>query len=148
MLTQILAGAIGSIGFAILYNVRGRALLFALLGGALGWATYLLTGTGASSDLPNYLYAAMSVALYSEILARLLKTPVSAILAPSVIPMIPGGPLYYTMASCLRGDYADFTRRGLYTIMIAAMLALGVMSVMVLARMWSFLRAAARRRAK
>ena len=32
MLMQILAGAAGSIGFAILYNVRGRALTFALLG--------------------------------------------------------------------------------------------------------------------
>ena len=134
MLMQILAGAAGSIGFAILYNVRGRALAFALLGGALGWTVYLLTGGRSPHDLPNYLYAAMSVALYSEVLARLLKTPVSAMLAPSVIPMIPGGSLYYTMASCLRGDYADFTRRGLYTIMIAAMLALGVMSVMVVTR--------------
>ena len=44
MLMQILAGAAGSIGFAILYNVRGRALAFALLGGALGWTVYLLTG--------------------------------------------------------------------------------------------------------
>ena len=31
MLMQILAGAAGSSGFARLYNVRGRALAFALL---------------------------------------------------------------------------------------------------------------------
>lgn len=142
MVAQILAGAVGSIGFAILYNVRGKALVFALLGGALGWSVYLLTGGSAPDDLPNYLYAAVSVALYSEVLARLLKTPVSAMLAPSVIPMIPGGSLYYTMASCLRGDYADFTRRGLYTVMIAAMLALGVMSVMVVSRAIAALRRA------
>ena len=50
MLMQILAGAAGSIGFAILYNVRGRALAFALLGGALGLGLYALARRAFRSD--------------------------------------------------------------------------------------------------
>ena len=38
---QTLMGCIGSVGFAVLFNIRGRKLLLAAGGGALAWAVYL-----------------------------------------------------------------------------------------------------------
>ena len=35
---QILMGTLGTFGFNILFNIRGRKLLFATLGGLISWA--------------------------------------------------------------------------------------------------------------
>ena len=40
---QTLMGCIGSVGFAVLFNIRGRKLLLAAGGAALAWAVYLLS---------------------------------------------------------------------------------------------------------
>lgn len=146
MLLQVLMGSLGSLGYAVLFNVRRSALLFSVLGGALGWAVYLLTGGVYPDDLANYLYAAMAVTLYAEVLARVKKTPVTVFLVTSIIPLIPGGSLYYTMASCLREDIADFSTRGIYTISIAAMIALGIMAVMMLMHVYLSIRCSIRAR--
>ena len=145
-LIEILMGAIGSLGFALLFNVRGKALLFALIGGALGWTVYLLTGGHYPDDLINYLYAAMAATLYAEVLARCMRTPVTVFLVTSIIPLIPGGQLYYTMASCMGNNFSDFSTRGVYTLSIAAMIALGIMAVMMLMRVYSSLRSRVMRR--
>ena len=137
MLLQTLMGAIGALGFAVLFNIRGRMLFYAFFGGALSWAVYLLTGGQSPNDLPNYLFASLTAAAYAEVLARALKTPVTGILVTSLIPLIPGGPLYYTMESCIKGDYADFSERGVYTISVAAMMALGIMAVMMVVRVYT-----------
>ena len=105
-----------------------------------GWLVYLVTGGVYPNDLPNYLYAAMAVTLFSEILARLMKTPVTVLLVPSIIPLIPGGSLYYTMAFAIAGDMAAFSSRGAYTLSIAGMIALGIMTMMMLMRLYSSLR--------
>ncbi|MBQ2249842.1 MAG: threonine/serine exporter family protein, partial [Clostridia bacterium] len=39
---QILVAAVGSIGFAILFNIRGRRLLSVAVGGGLCWLLFLL----------------------------------------------------------------------------------------------------------
>ena len=140
MLKQIVMGAAGSLGFALLFNMRGRVLFCALLGGALGWTTYLLLGGAPPDDLRSYLFAAMAATLYAEVLARAFKMPVTPLLVCSVIPLIPGGSLYYTMAAYIQGDYMDFSMRGAYTLSIAVMLALGMMAVMMLMRVYATLR--------
>jgi uncharacterized membrane protein YjjB (DUF3815 family) len=36
---------ISTLGFAVLFNIKGKNLLFASIGGAIGWFVYLLTLT-------------------------------------------------------------------------------------------------------
>ena len=38
---QLMAALLGSLGFAALFNIRGKKLIFATIGGFLSWATYL-----------------------------------------------------------------------------------------------------------
>ena len=140
MLLQIAMGALGALGFAVWFNVRGLSLLVGTLGGALGWLVYLLTGGAYPNDLENYLYAAMAVTLFSEILARVMKTPVTVLLVPSIIPLLPGGSLYYTMAFAIAGDMAAFSSRGAYTLSIAGMIALGIMTMMMIMRLYASMR--------
>ena len=40
-LLQLITAALGSLGFSLIFNVRGRPLLFGALGGLIAWGVYL-----------------------------------------------------------------------------------------------------------
>lgn len=135
-LVPIVSAALGSLSFAMFFGVRSRKLWFSLLGGALNWGLYLLAMK--KMGLPETLAYALGAAagtLYAEILARIIKTPVTVFVITSVIPMVPGGPLYYTMLGLLQGDKATFVDRGLYTLSAAGAMALGIFAATMLFRL-------------
>ena len=130
---QVLSAALGSLAFGILFNLWGRKLLSVTLGGALGWALFLLfSGLGMSEALAYFLVALL-VSLYAEAMARLQKAPATIFVAPSLIPLVPGSSLYYTMAYAFGGDAAKFTDKAVATLMLASALAVGVMVATVIA---------------
>jgi uncharacterized membrane protein YjjB (DUF3815 family) len=123
---QIITGFIGSFGFAILFNVRGKKFIFAALGGFLSWTTFVLLGFLIESEPIRYFIVAASISLYAEVMARTLRTPTTTFIMTSLIPLIPGGSLYYTMAYALESDVNRFLEKGIYTLELALALALGV----------------------
>ena len=135
-LLPIVSSALGSLSFALFFGVRSRKLWFSLLGGALNWGLYLLAmkKIGLPATMAYALGAAAGT-LYAEILARIVKTPVTVFVITSVIPMVPGGSLYYTMLGLLQGDKATFVDRGLYTLSAAGAMALGIFAATMLFRL-------------
>ena len=135
-LLPIVSAALGSLSFAMFFGVRSRKLWFSLLGGALNWGLYLLAmkKIGLPATMAYALGAAAGT-LYAEILARIVKTPVTVFVITSVIPMVPGGSLYYTMLGRLQGDKATFVDRGLYTLSAAGAMALGIFAATMLFRL-------------
>ena len=135
-LLPIVSAALGSLSFAMFFGVRSRKLCFSLLGGALNWGLYLLAmkKMGLPATMAYALGAAAGT-LYAEILARIVKTPVTVFVITSVIPMVPGGTLYYTMLGLLQGDKATFVDRGLYTLSAAGAMALGIFAATMLFRL-------------
>ena len=131
---QILAGFIGSLGFAILFNVRGKRLVFASGGGLISWVLFLLLTRVTSNEVVAYFIVAAALSVYAEIMARLLKTPTTTFIITSLIPMIPGSSLYYTMVSLFRIDDGEFLKKAAYTLELAAALALGVVLVTTFTR--------------
>ncbi len=135
-LLPIVSAALGSLSFAMFFGVCSRKLWFSLLGGALNWGLYLLAmkKMGLPATMAYALGAAAGT-LYAEILARIVKTPVTVFVITSVIPMVPGGALYYTMLGLLQGDKATFVDRGLYTLSAAGAMALGIFAATMLFRL-------------
>lgn len=41
MLTQIAVSFLASLGFGIIFNIKGKNLIFASIGGAISWFSYL-----------------------------------------------------------------------------------------------------------
>lgn len=70
------------------------------------------------------LIAGTSVEIYSEIMARLFKTPAIIILLPSTIPLLPGSFLFYTMNSVITGDFEEAIKNGTQVIYVAFALAM------------------------
>ena len=131
---QILAGFVGSMGFAVLFNVRGIKLFIASIGGLISWLLFVLLSKGISNEPVNYFIVALVISLYAEIMARVFKTPASTFVTTSLIPLIPGSSLYYTMTYAFNRSFEDFLQKGIYTLQLAAALALGIIVSTALTR--------------
>lgn len=128
-LIQIAAGLIGSLCFGILFNMRGKRLIAAAVGGLLSWGLFVVLSRFISNEPINYFIVAAVVSLYSEIMARALKTPAAPVVTTSLIPLIPGGSLYYTMASAFESNFTMFLEKAVSTLKLACALALGIIVV-------------------
>ena len=82
----------------------------------------------------GFFVVAILITIYSEIWARVLKTPATTILMPTVIPLIPGGSLYYAMDAALRHDAPEFILKAQKAIGLAVALVAGIMIVTSLRR--------------
>ena len=71
------------------------------------------------------------VYFWSVAMARELKAPSNTYLIPGIIPLLPGGPLYYTMAGLVGGDRALFTKNGTTTILVTFGMVTGMVAAAV-----------------
>lgn len=134
-ITQLLAGFIGTLGFGILFNIRGKRLAAVAFGGLLSWGLFIAASHLIPNEPIDYFIVAAVVSLYSEIMARILKTPATPIATTSLIPLIPGGSLYYTMTSALESDFNAFLGKAVSTLQLAGALALGIILVTTLSQL-------------
>ncbi len=111
-LIQILAAGLAGCGFAVMFHIRPRYMPLILAGASLGWAVYLFAERTIDIRSMGMIIAAMTVTIYSEIFARVVKMPVSVIYTPTVIPLIPGSHLYYCMRGFVTDSHADFIKYG------------------------------------
>ena len=132
---QILMGTLGTLGFNISFNIRGKKLLFATLGGTVSWAVFLALAPLIPGEAMRYFLATAAITVYGEILARCMKTPTTTFLVPSIIPLIPGSALYYTMNYALNKQWAQFAQQAFYTLQLALSLAVGIIAVTTLVRL-------------
>ena len=126
---QIVAATIGTLGFAFVFNIRGKKVFFAAFGGCLGWVLFLLFGLFLESEVIRYLIVSIAVSLYGEWMARYLKTPTTLFSVVCLVPLVPGSGLYYTMTHALSGNLTGFLEKGTSTLGLAAALSLGVVIV-------------------
>lgn len=126
---QLIASLIGSFCFGVLFNMRGKKLLATALGGFMSWGLFLIISRFISSEAINYFIIASIVSLYAEIMAKTLKTPSAPLVTTSLIPLIPGSSLYYTMAYAFESDFTMFLENAITTLKLTSALALGIIVV-------------------
>lgn len=112
--------------FCIILNVKDKKIAFvASIGAALGWLVYLVAGNFVGIVGKNLL-AAITAALFAEIVARKMKTPATVFIIVGILPMVPGGGIYYTMEYCIHGNNEMFLTKGMETLAVAGAIAVGV----------------------
>ena len=136
---QILMAGLGTLGFNILFHIRGKKLILATLGGVISWTVFLAVEPVFPDETLRYFLAAATITVYGEILARCMKTPTTTFLVPSIVPLIPGSSLYYTMNYALSRQWSDFLHRAFYTLQLAFALAAGIIAVTTVVRLVTLL---------
>lgn len=126
---QLVMALLAALGFGLFFNLRRRLLIPAMVGGVLSWGVYLL-GTHLFEGIfvPCLIASAVS-ALYAELLAHHFRAPSSIFFIITVIPLIPGRPLFYTMSSAVQANWADCYAYGMMTLQYAAAIAIGISMV-------------------
>lgn len=127
---------VACMAYCLCVNLRGRRMIWASLGGAIGWGVYLLFGF-VNQDIFQFFMSAVASSAYSEIMARVNKSPVTGFLLVSMLPMVPGGGIYHTMEYAVSGNNEMFLSTGLHTFGIAGALALGVLLVSSTVRLYT-----------
>ena len=122
-------------GFFILFNVHDWGSILCALGGVFTWMTYLLCRDLGMSIYSMNFFAAVVSALYSELMARSRKYPVTSYLVISLLPLVPGAGIYYTMSLGLGGDVQAAVHKGLETAGVAGSIAVAILLVSTIFRL-------------
>ena len=131
-LMQVGSAILTSFGFGIIFKVKGINLIHTSIAGGMSWFVYLYTtklglGIGAS-----YYLATLALSLYAEIISIRLKTTVTGILIPALIPLAPGGAVYYTMYYVIEQNYNLAMQKGTSSFIMAGAMAIGVFTATTL----------------
>lgn len=136
-LIQILTAGIGALGFSIYFRVNEKNVIASTAGGALGWAMYLLIFAPSKSLFFANFVASLFICLYSELMSRKLKAPSNIYMVPGIIPLLPGGALYYTMSGIVSSNEELFKTNCQNTLEITFGIATGIVVGTVLMHYFS-----------
>lgn len=128
----ILSGTIGTMGFSLLFKSNPKRTFFNALGGTITCLVYVICCELFDHEFMQNIFPALAATAYAEIMARVLKAPATPILACSIIPLVPGGKLYYTTYYVVVGQMSLFEYTLRQTLRIAAGLAVGIIIVSVI----------------
>ncbi|MCI8971292.1 MAG: threonine/serine exporter [Oscillibacter sp.] len=118
-----LCAFLACVGFTQMFNIHGAGKLIAGAGGALGWLVYLLGG----KTIPAAFLAAAAIGVFAEVMSRVRRCPVTGYVLVALLPLVPGGGIYYAMRHGAAGETDAFLRTLLHTFGMAAALAVGAM---------------------
>ena len=129
---EILTCILGTIGFSVYLKVSKQKIIFAVIGGTISSVIYYFMTYGGFNTFVATLCAMIAICAYSEVLARIIKTPASVILIPSTIPLLPGGNLYYTLSYLINFDNKQFRHYLNETVSAGLGIALGAVIVSII----------------
>ncbi len=128
LFAQILAAVLGTVGFSIMFSVpREYYPLCGFVGGA-GWLVYCLALPHLAAPGAT-LAAAVLVVFLSRFFAVWRRCPVTIFLIPGIIPLVPGGDIYW-MAYYIVTDQVELAaEKGFEAVKIAVAIVLGIVFV-------------------
>lgn len=126
----IIAGAIsavlGTVGFALMFRISPQKLWIVAFCGLMTFAVYETVFHLSSNLLVSSFASASFLAMFSEICARITKTPSNVFLFTGCIPIVPGSALYYSMYYLLSLDFEHALSHISATLQILFGIALGL----------------------
>ena len=132
MVGNLLTALFSTVGYCLLMNVPVKKIIPASVGGMLSWLLYQLLKDRVVSVFYLLVLVGAFAATYSEIAAKLAKTPATVFLLPALIPLVPGGSAYYAMLGLVQSRFDDMRRYALLTGQWAVGLAAGICVVAVI----------------
>lgn len=120
---------IATIGFCVLFNEKKKNIPPAAVNAGLSWFTFALLDKLNVNTIFALFIASIVMSIYAEIMARRLKTPAAPFLVCGMIPLVPGGGMYYTMYESVLGNTSKSMMMGFNTMAQAFSIALGIFMV-------------------
>lgn len=127
----IVSGMLGTVGFSVLFRSDKHRIICNAVGGALTCVVYVICCRYFDHLFAQNFFPAVFATAYAEIMARIMQAPATPILACSIIPLVPGGKLYYTTYYFVMSQMDSFDASLSDTLKISAGLAVGIICISV-----------------
>ena len=119
---QIIACFIGTFFFAFLLNQPVRTMVFSGIIGTAGYLVYMLL----DQTTMGYFFSTLTIAVLSEIAARIFKKTATLYLVSALIPIVPGIGLYRTMRYLVEDNLGMAAKVGSETLLGVCAIALAI----------------------
>ncbi|MCK9170892.1 MAG: threonine/serine exporter family protein [Treponema sp.] len=127
---QLAAAGLWSFGAsaccAVCFNAEKKDIILGAVLGAAGWVIYAAFKAGGGAEALGYFAGAFAAAGFSEFLAVLLHRPATVYLVPGIIPLVPGGGIFYMMRAVVKGEFPEALSAGYGALTAAVAIALGI----------------------
>ena len=128
MIGQLMAAAVGTVAFALLFGVPRRYYPYCGLIGAAGWLLYLLLEKHMLVEGATFL-ATVLVILLSRMFAIRKRCPVTIFIISGIIPLVPGAGIYWTAYYLVTDQFSEALGTGMTALKVAAAIVLGIVCV-------------------
>ena len=132
MAMNLLTALFSTVGYCLLMHVPRNKIVPASINGMLSWGLYLLLKDHIESVFYLLVVVASFTAAYSEVAAKIAKTPATVFLLPGLIPLIPGGFVYYAMLGLVQNQFDTMRQNALLAGQWAVGIAAGICVVAVI----------------
>ena len=123
------ACTVALLGIAVIFDVPPKKMLWAMIGSIISCVIMLIGDKYGLDPLLSNMLATAVPCVYCEIMARVLKTPTTVFMIPSLLPLVPGSRLYYTMFYLFSGEQALFLENMLVAVKICTGIAMAIIVV-------------------
>ena len=135
IISHVICSFLGTIGFAILFNIPSKYYLSGGLTGVAGWMVYMLLTAGfqVSSEMATF-WGTFVVVLISRMLTVRLRCPITIFLIAGIIPLVPGASAYFTAYHLMTGELSQAVSEGMTAVRLAFAIVLGIVFVVAIPR--------------
>ena len=132
---EFLNAAVGTMAFALLFQVPKQYYVNCGIIGGCGWLCYklLLSGCGLFAST---FFATVLVVFLSRLSAVYRHCPVTVFLIAGIFPLVPGAGIYWTAYYVVTDQLAKASARGFLTLKIAVAIVLGILCVFDFPQKW------------
>ena len=130
MIIQVIAAAVGTIAFALLFGVPRKYYMTCGVIGGTGWFLYLfMTKRMGMTAVEATFIATVIVVLMSRFSAVKERCPATIFSVPGIFPLIPGGGIYWTAHYIVLNQYNMAMESGIEAVKAAFALVIGIIVV-------------------
>ncbi len=117
---------LGTMGYAVLFNVPRRFYLSCGFTGMAGWLLYhIIVSHTFSAAFASFL-GTMFVVFLSRVLSIRKKCPITIFLVAGILPLVPGAGIYHTVYYLVTNQLAEASLRGMESVKVAFAIVLGI----------------------
>ena len=130
MMGELIAAAIGTMAFALLFGVPKKYYLYCGGIGAAGWLVYKLMLTAANLSVATSVFVAtVVIMLLSRYAAVSEKCPATVFLITGIFPLVPGAQIYWATYYLVTDQLNQAFDSGFLAIKIMISMVLGIVVV-------------------
>lgn len=131
-ISAFLFAAIGTLGYAVTYNISKKLLPLTAVTGGVGWMVFCCFPT---HPVYGCFFAALSVGILGEIFARKFKDAATLFILPGILPLVPGAKMYRMTLALLDKNFSTAATLGIEALSLAGSIAIALITVTSFTRM-------------